>query len=148
MCSKRVEPRGVTVSRSKPTAKVTISNRSSAFPPSARLKKKKEFLAVQDAVRASGRRLHSKHFLLLVNPSVSKQSRIGLTVTTKIDKRAVVRNRIKRYVREVFRRVRQKLLEPVDIVVIARMHSQTLSFQEVQRELLGSLQYGRLLPRE
>ncbi len=102
---------------------------------------------MQEAVRASGRRLHSKHFLVLVATSATGRSRLGLTVTTKVDKRAVVRNRIKRYVREVFRANARRFSEPVDLVVIARMESPTLTFAQVEQELLKAFQYGKLFTR-
>ena len=102
---------------------------------------------MQDAVRASGRRLHSKHFLVLVSPSATGRCRLGLTVTTKVDKRAVKRNKIKRFVREVFRKNSQRFSEPVALVVIARMESPLLSFKEVEQELLKAFHYGKLLPR-
>lgn len=66
-------------------------------------------------------------------------------MTTKIDKRAVFRNRIKRCIREVFRLHRQKLTSDVDLVVIARNNANMLSFHDISRELLGALRHGRLL---
>lgn len=78
-------------------------------------------------------------------PSSRGYSRLGITVTTKVDKRAVFRNHIKRCIREVFRLHRQNLTANVDLVVIARNDSNMLSFQEIERELLGALRHGRLL---
>lgn len=45
--------------------------------------------------------------------------RLGLAVSRKVSKRAVVRNRIKRIVRESFR-LRRGSLPAVDVLVIAR----------------------------
>lgn len=46
-------------------------------------------------------------------------ARLGLAVSRRVDKRAVVRNRIKRVVRESFRR-NKEILSGLDIVVVPR----------------------------
>lgn len=68
----------------------------------------------------------------------SKGPRLGITVSTKIDKRAVVRNRIKRLIREVFRK-NQRSFQGFDIVVIARKNASHLSYKEAEREIIGAL---------
>lgn len=100
---------------------------------------------MQEALQSSGTRLYAKHFLILVAPSSRGYSRLGITVTTKVDKRAARRNYIKRCIREVFRLRRQELKSNVDLVVIARNDSNMLSFHDIDGELVGALRYGRLL---
>ena len=63
--------------------------------------------------------------------------RIGITVSRKIGG-AVVRNRIKRHVREWFRRHRIHLSPPQDVVVIARPDAAGLSGAAVAAELASS----------
>ena len=46
-------------------------------------------------------------------------ARLGLAISKRVSKRAVERNRIKRLLRESFRRVRHQL-PPVDLMVMAR----------------------------
>jgi ribonuclease P protein component len=65
-----------------------------------RLTKRSEYLAVQ----GRGRKVHSDHFLLLVEPG--QVMRIGVTVSSRVGN-AVVRNRVKRFVREYLRRHRE-----------------------------------------
>ena len=48
------------------------------------------------------------------------ETRVGITVTKKIDSRAVLRNLIKRRVREWFRTHRGGFYSGIDVVVIAR----------------------------
>jgi ribonuclease P protein component len=58
-------------------------------------------------------------------------SRLGITVSRKVG-RAVVRNRVKRRVREWFRGSRAKLREGIDLVVIGRSSAIYLSGRETQ----------------
>ena len=60
-------------------------------------------------------------------------ARLGITASKKIGC-AVVRNRVKRYIREIFRRNRM-LLATVDMNVIARQESAQMDYFEVLREL-------------
>lgn len=103
--------------------------------PTARLRKKSDIERCQKL----GQKLHAKHFLLLVYPSDTGESRLAVAVTTKLEKRAVVRNRIKRRIREVFRASRGDFAQPIDIVVVARRGVQSCEFVDYQREILGAL---------
>jgi len=91
--------------------------------------------------------VYSKHFLLLVIPSTSNQSRLAVAVTTKIEKRATVRNKIKRRLREIFRSIRHQIANPIDIVVVARRDVQQCAFEDYEREVLGALRSKGYLPK-
>jgi ribonuclease P protein component len=80
----------------------------------ARLRRRREFLAVQER----GRRLHAEELVVLALATGTRRPRIGITVSTRVGT-AVVRNRIKRWVREAFRDAAPSL-PPVDVVVVAR----------------------------
>ncbi len=58
-------------------------------------------------------------------------SRLGLTVSTKLGK-AVVRNRMRRRLREVYRLHEEKLLPGFDIVVVARSAAVDADFSKLQ----------------
>lgn len=104
---------------------------SHRFPPSLRIRKRAEFKRLQ----AGSRKLHSTHLLVIINPAAGPDSRIGVTVTTRVDKRAIQRNRIKRIVRETFRHLREQLGGTFDIVVIARQNATDCSSGELRTEL-------------
>lgn len=82
------------------------------------------------------------------NPS-DPVRRIGITASRKVGG-AVVRNRIKRSVREWFRRSREQLPAAVDVVVIARPPAAGLSGPELAArlsELAGEAKLPRVEPR-
>jgi len=101
------------------------------FQPRDRLKKRYEFKQTQ----LSGRRIHTPHFLIVVHPNALQNSRLGITVTKKVGN-AVQRNRIKRVVREVFRRNRSLFPASHDLVFIAKRGAVDIEYGS----LLGELQ--------
>ena len=86
-----------------------------AFPGTARLRTRSDFRRVL----TRGVRIHTRNFILYVLTTSSDASRLGVTVSRKVGN-AVVRNRIKRCVREAFRLEIQVRTETFDLVVIAK----------------------------
>ncbi|MHB8453315.1 MAG: ribonuclease P protein component [Acidiferrobacterales bacterium] len=70
-------------------------------------------------VLRSGRRHADPLFTVYVVPNECGHPRIGITVARKVSTRSVVRNVIKRQVRESFRTHRSQI-PAVDLVVVAR----------------------------
>jgi ribonuclease P protein component len=54
-------------------------------------------------MQSNGRKLFTPLALIVVSETEKEISRLGVVVSKRVDKRAVVRNRIKRYFREIFR---------------------------------------------
>ena len=71
------------------------------------------------ALRTSSGRLGGRCFHLRYRPNGLGHARLGLAISKRVSKRAVERNRLKRLLRESFRRIRGQL-PPVDVVVMAR----------------------------
>ncbi len=75
------------------------------------------------------------------------KNRLGLTVGTKLGK-AVVRNRVRRRIREAYRIHETQFLSGWDIVVVARVRAAHVGYQELERSLLRLLEkLGLLLER-
>jgi ribonuclease P protein component len=64
-------------------------------------------------------RISNRHFVVYFEAGKNQRSRIGITASRKVGS-AVTRNRIKRLVREFFRKNRSMVTRPVDLHVIAK----------------------------
>ncbi|MEO9654145.1 ribonuclease P protein component [Marinomonas sp.] len=73
-------------------------------------------------------------FLLLAHKREDDQTRLGLIVSKKTDKRAVGRNRIKRLVRDSFRQ-HKTTLAGLDIVFLARQGIKELDNPDFHRRI-------------
>ncbi len=112
--------------------------RSEALPKERRLAKRREFVRVYE----TGRKHFSRYAVLFFAANGLPLSRIGITATKKTGK-ANVRNRMKRWTREVYRRQREPLgLDGcgLDIVVNVKPNAVTSSFEDYSRELTRALE--------
>lgn len=103
---------------------------SQRFPKTARLRKRAEYLKLSRA----GASVHSANFVIVTSVNDRSESRLGVTVSAKVGN-SVVRNRIKRWVREYFRRHRAELPPGTDILIIARKTAAALCGDTVAWEL-------------
>ena len=108
-----------------------------SFAAADRLHRSAEFLRLQ----RSGVRFESPHFVVYAGNLAGypddepARARLGVTVSRRVGI-AVVRNRVKRRVREIFRRViRDTLPAGTSIVVIARAGASTLASSAIDNEL-------------
>jgi ribonuclease P protein component len=82
-----------------------------------RLKSRRDF----DRIFKKGHVVSGPLFIIRGVPNGLTVSRVGFAVSTKIDKRAVVRNRIRRRLREIFRvELLPRFVGGYDLVVIVK----------------------------
>ncbi|MEZ5330482.1 MAG: ribonuclease P protein component [Thermoanaerobaculia bacterium] len=92
-----------------------------------------------------GRKRRGAHLILYAHPNELGHPRLGITASRKVGK-AVIRNRIKRRVREIYRRWSERSqLPPLDLVVHVLPSARTASFEQLAAELSDLM--GRWLPR-
>ena len=108
---------------------------SLSFGAVDRLHRSAEFIRLQ----RSGLRFQSPHFVLYAGTLETEpdRSRLGVTVSRRIGN-AVIRNRVKRRVREIFRgRIRDSLVKGTSLVVIARAGAGSLASASITDELIA-----------
>ncbi len=103
------------------------------FTQADRLRRRSEYLRVQ----SQGKRLYSRHFGVTLAAAEAPGPRLGLVVTRRFGK-AVRRNRMKRLLREFFRRHKGRLPSQ-DVIIMAKKGAEALNYDQVAEEL------GRLL---
>jgi ribonuclease P protein component len=104
-----------------------------SFPKDERLLCRSEFLQANK----DGRKISGRHFIVIRRPHSSSISRIGLTASRKVGG-SVVRNHIKRLVRECYR-LNKGWFHSADYSVIARKSAADLDLEGVCNELWHTL---------
>src|SRR5215212_7638717 len=94
-------------------AVVRTSSAMTGFDRSERVRRRADYQQIYDR----GVKIHGRSFTLFRFPNGLLRGRLGIAATRKLGG-AVVRNRAKRLVREVFRR--NKLAPGFDIVIVPR----------------------------
>lgn len=111
------------------------------FPRRERLRRREDFLRCY----REGRRRHGSLVVLHALPNALGHPRLGLTVGRKVGG-SVVRNRVKRRIREIYRRWSDRSRLPgLDLVVHAKPAIAGAPFTELATELDRLLSW--LLPR-
>ncbi len=84
-------------------------------------------------VKEMGCKLHTPHFVLFIKKNDYSKPRLGITVSRRVGN-AVVRNRVKRFLKEFFRSNKSSFSE-CDYSIIARHNSGQMSYADVNEEL-------------
>jgi ribonuclease P protein component len=103
------------------------------FPRRQRIIKSADYRSIYN----SGRRLDAGKFVLFGRPNELGYHRLGLTVSRKVGG-AVIRNRVKRLFREIFRRFSADIPCQYDLVVNAKRDCATVSFAVLREEFLSA----------
>jgi ribonuclease P protein component len=106
-----------------------------ALPYVHRLKHRHDF----EAVYQSGIRRRSAHFqvvaLYLNGGDAQMPSRFGISISKKVSKLAVVRNRIKRRIRSALRTLLPRVQPGWWVVIVVRSSAATCNYWEILQEL-------------
>ncbi len=111
------------------------SKTNEKFPWRHRIVKSSDFRSLYN----TGQRLDAGKFVLFGRPNTLGYHRLGLTVSRKIGG-AVVRNRVKRLFREIFRRSSAELPCHFDLVVNAKRESATVPYEVLRADFIAAAQ--------
>ena len=113
-----------------------MHTRAAGFERATRLRRSAEF----QRLTREGQRQVSRAFVLVIAPAISGEDvervRLGVVVGRRVGN-AVVRNRVKRRIREWFRHQRASLRRGMDVVVVGRAPCAELASREIWRDLDG-----------
>jgi ribonuclease P protein component len=101
---------------------------SNTLPPARRIRRRGEFQRVFDA----GRRAHGRHLTIIAATAPGPDSRLGIVASKKLGG-AVVRNRAKRLIRQVFR-TETMPDHPSDLVIIPKQSALQIVIADLVRD--------------
>ncbi len=94
-----------------------------------RLRKRREYLEVY----AKGEKVRTKYFFLYRLRNGLDRNRLGLTVSRKIGK-TILRNKLKRQLREIYRKHCKGVVPTYDLVVNATRAATSAPYRDLEKE--------------
>jgi len=104
------------------------------FPRSVRIVRSSDY----QALYKTGYKIHSSYFVLFGRRNTLGHSRLGITASRKVGG-AVVRNRVKRLFREIFRRSLSRIPDRFDMVVNAKSGCGDANYEDLRAEFLTAV---------
>lgn len=115
-------------------SKARFCRMNERLTPLERIRRKSDFARLY----RDGGRIRGRYFHLVFRRNELGHSRLAVVASRKVGS-AVVRNRVKRRLRELFRRNKELLREPTDLIVIARPESGDAPWAEFREGYFSSL---------
>ncbi|MDO9231219.1 MAG: ribonuclease P protein component [bacterium] len=112
------------------------------------LPRKNRLLATKDfeAINRTGSFFSFGEVFLKVKRNNSEETRIGFSIGIKFSPKAVERNRLKRQLREIFRKYIKKIEKGLDIMVsLKKGGKKEFSINELERDVLAVLKKAKLI---
>ncbi len=112
---------------------------------SYRVKTEKDFQEVFE----NGKSTANRAFVVYVlDKPDNKHFRVGISVGKKVGHTAVIRNRLKRYIRAALTEVKPEIRPQADFLVIARPYVRDFNMKQVEKNLFHALRLANLLEDE
>jgi ribonuclease P protein component len=105
-----------------------------------RIKRNEDFQAIFKKRKSFANR---QFVIYLMDKPEQKHFRVGLSVSKKLGN-AVVRNRIKRYIRESIKELKDTIHPHKDFIVIARQPVANMDFHEVKKSLTHVMKVAKI----
>lgn len=93
---------------------------------------------------AKGASAAAPYLVLYSRKSGRGTNRLGITVSTKVGK-AVVRNRVRRRIREIYRLHEQELCRGVQLVIVARSRAASAGYHQLELSFIRACERLSLL---
>jgi ribonuclease P protein component len=132
------EDQGRTTGHQEQTAegqKKSFRLMSETLAPRERIRKKKEFLFLYK----KGNRYRGRYFTLIYLTNDLSYSRMAVVASKKVG-RAVVRNKVKRRLRTLYRRNKQVLQKNLDLIIIAKKEAHEVPWPALRDDYINALQ--------
>ena len=107
------------------------------------IKKNEEFKYIYK----NGKSYANKYLVMYVSDRDTSVNRIGISVSKKVGN-SVVRHRLTRLLREIFRLNEYKISEKKDIVLVVRVNAKNCDYREFESAFLHLLKIHHLLGRD
>jgi len=111
------------------------------LPRANRLTKKTDF----EKVAHDSRPIHSKHLILKKSADFNNKTKFGLVISAKVSKKAVVRNKIRRRIREILRLNLDKIKPGSKVMIVIKNTIIDKNYQEIEQDLIDLLKKASLL---
>lgn len=102
------------------------------FPKKQRITKKDEF----NLIYKKGQSFYLKTLSIRILKNNFKIRRFAVIVSTKISKKAISRNKVKRQIKSILRQEQKKFPLSVDIVVYTKKGVENLTFKELKKIII------------
>jgi len=116
------------------------------LPKINRLVKEKDF----DNVFKNGRKYYLSRTVKIyikIKENNLKQSRFGFIISKKIFSKAVVRNKLKRRLREIIKKELPNIKKGVDAVIVVLPGFEENNFQKIKKIVIGLLQKAGIISK-
>ncbi|PWB38800.1 MAG: ribonuclease P protein component [Parcubacteria group bacterium] len=98
---------------------------------------------IKDLVR-TGQTFFLPEFVIKYRKNREKNTKVAFVVSTKVEKRAVIRNKLARRLREVIQRYIKNMVPGYSVLIIAKKRALELDFMTIGRQILFALNKSRL----
>ncbi|WP_281828633.1 MULTISPECIES: ribonuclease P protein component [Lactobacillus] len=111
---------------------------------SYRVKSEKDFQHVFEA----GESVANRAFVIYkIEKTENKHFRVGISVGKKVGHTAVIRNRLKRYIRAVITEYKTEIDPHIDFLVITRPYARNFDMTEVRKNLIHALTLAHVIEK-
>ncbi|MFH1610336.1 MAG: ribonuclease P protein component [Patescibacteria group bacterium] len=105
------------------------------------LKDKKDF----EKLAKQGQSFFTQEFGFKILKNNLKQNRYGIVVNLKVDKRAVVRNKIRRRLRDIIQENEKNLKKGFNLMILTREGIKSLDFANIRLKLVHLFKKAKIL---